>query len=143
MSIANIAANNGWAMAFLGAGIVMTGLVVLALAISQIHKLVDFWEKRQQKAAAAAEVEAAPDTLPAPAEERTPPVDLAPCPINMDEIAALYRPLTEPLGSPFELKDLYRLAGESDLPHPHITIRCFREAGLLTIAEEGLFVWKD
>ena len=139
MSIANIAANNGWAMALLGAGIVMTGLVILSIAISQIHKLVDFWEKRQKEA------EAAPEKQPVrePAEESTPPLDMAPCPINLDELAALYRPLTEPLGAPFELKDLYRAAGESDLPHPHITIRCFREAGLLTMAAEGLFVWKE
>ncbi len=137
MSIANIAANNGWAMALLGAGIVMTGLVILSIAISQIHKLVDFWEKRQKEA------EAATETVPAPAEEPTPPVDMAACPINLDDLVALYRPLTEPLGAPFELKDLYRVAGESDLPHPHITIRCFREAGLLTMAAEGLFVWKE
>ena len=115
MGIANIAANNGWSMAFLGAGIVMTGLIILSLAISQIHKLVAFFPKR----------------------------DVAACPANLGELTALYRALTEPLGSPFELKDLYRVAAESDLPHPHITIRCIREAGHLTMAEEGLFVWKD
>ncbi len=138
MGIANIAANNGWAMAFLGISIVMTGLIVLSLAISQIHKLVDFWEKRQKK-----EAESIP-TAPAPAAADKPaPVEMAPCPINLDELAALYRPLTAPLGSPFALQDLYRLAGEADLPHPHITIRCLREAGLLMMAEEGLFNWKD
>jgi hypothetical protein len=67
---------------------------------------------------------------------------MAACPVNLDELMLLYRALTEPLGSPFELKDLYRVAGESDLPHPHITIRCFRDAGLLTMEGEGLFSWK-
>ncbi len=138
MGIANIAANNGWAMAFLGASIVMTGLIILSLAISQIHKLVDFWEKRKKKEAEAAV--AAPAAIVA---EEPAPVEMAACPINLDELVALYQPLSEPLGSPFELKDLYRLAGESNLPHPHITIRCFREAGLLMMAEEGLFIWKD
>ena len=130
MGIANIAANNGWAMAFLGASIVMTGLIILSLAISQIHKLVDFWEKRKKKDAEAAVAAPAPIVAEEPAQ-----VEMAACPI--------YQPLSEPLGSPFELKDLYRLAGESNLPHPHITIRCFREAGLLMMAEEGLFIWKD
>ena len=138
MGIANIAANNGWAMAFLGAGIVMTGLIILSLAISQIHKLVDFWEKRKKKEVEAASAAPAPTATEEPAQ-----VEMAACPINLDELVALYQPLSEPLGSPFELKDLYRVAGESNLPHPHITIRCFREAGLLMMAEEGLFIWKD
>ncbi len=137
MGIANIAANNGWAMAFLGAGIVMTGLIVLSLAISQIHKLVAIWEKRESK-------EAEPTSVTVAPEPETPKIaESEACPINLDELMALYRPLTEPLGSPFELKELYRVAGESDLPHPHITIRCFREAGHLAMAEEGLFAWKD
>ena len=138
MGIANIAANNGWAMAFLGASIVMTGLIILSLAISQIHKLVDFWEKRKKKEAEAAVAAPAAIVAEEPAQ-----VEMAACPINLDELVALYQPLSEPLGSPFELKDLYRLAGETNLPHPHITIRCFREAGLLMMAEEGLFIWKD
>jgi Na+-transporting methylmalonyl-CoA/oxaloacetate decarboxylase gamma subunit len=135
MGVANIAANNGWSMALLGIGIVMTGLIILSLAISQIHKLVDFWENRKKKAAEAPVAEP-------PAAEKTEPAHTDACPINIDELAALYQPLTEPLGSPFELKELYRVASESDLPHPHITIRCFREAGLLTMVNEGLFSWK-
>ncbi len=136
MGIANIAANNGWSMAFLGAGIVMTGLIILSLAISQIHKLVDMWEKRGQK-----QVE--PPAADAPETESPKPDETAACPVNLNELTVLYQALTEPLGSPFELKALYRVAAESDLPHPHITIRCFREAGHLTMAEEGLFSWKD
>ena len=137
MNIANIAANNGWAMAFLGAGIVMSGLIILSLAISQIHKLVEFWEKRHQ------ERDDVPEATPAPQVDRPAPLEVDICPINLDELVALYQPLTEPLGSPFELKELYRVAGESDLPHPHITIRCFREAGLLTMEDEGLFRWNN
>jgi hypothetical protein len=136
MGIANIAANNGWAMALLGAGIVLSGLIILSLAISQIHKLVEVWENRQKKAAA-------PPAAEPPTETKPAPVERVACPINLDELAAIYQPLTEPLGSPFELKELYRLAGASNLPHPHITIRCFREAGLLTMEDEGLFRWKS
>ncbi len=136
MGIANIAANNGWSMAFLGAGIVMTGLIILSLAISQIHKLVDMWEKRKQK-------QAEPPAAEVPEAESPKPDETTACPVNLDELAVLYRALTEPLGSSFELQGLYRAAAESDLPHPHITIRCFREAGHLIKAEEGLFAWKD
>ena len=133
MGIDNIAANNGWAMAFLGAGIVMTGLIVLSLAISQIHKLVAILEKKEAEP---------PPLAVAPEPEKPKIVESAVCPINLDELMVLYRPLTEPLGSPFDLKDLYRAAGESELPHPHLTIRCFREAGLLIMEGEGLFSWR-
>jgi hypothetical protein len=36
-----IEAANGWAMAIAGALIVMAGLAILSLVISQLHKLVD------------------------------------------------------------------------------------------------------
>jgi Na+-transporting methylmalonyl-CoA/oxaloacetate decarboxylase gamma subunit len=136
MGFANIAANNGWSMAWLGAGIVMTGLIILSLAISQIHKLVEFWENRQTK------TDAEPAAATAPVAADPTPAAMAPCPINLEELAARYAVLTEPLDSPFALRELYRLAGESDLPHPHITIRCLREAGLLTMEGDGLFSWK-
>jgi hypothetical protein len=48
MGLDNIVLNNGWSQAFVGASIVMTGLVILSIAISQIHKLVEFWENRSQ-----------------------------------------------------------------------------------------------
>ncbi len=41
-----INANNGWEMAFLGICIVFTGLVLLSFAISQLHKILDFWENK-------------------------------------------------------------------------------------------------
>lgn len=135
MGLANIAANNGWSMAFLGAGIVMTGLIILSLAISQIHKVVELWEKRKKKAAA-------PAAVAEPVAEEPASVEMASCPVDLDGLAAHYQSLTEPLGLPFELKELYRVAGASNLPHPHITIRCFREAGLLVTEGNGLFSWK-
>ena len=36
-----ISANNGWAITFVGISIVFTGLVFLALMISQIHKILN------------------------------------------------------------------------------------------------------
>ena len=42
----NITANNGWAMAAVGATIVFAGLVVLSFVISQIYKILELWEKR-------------------------------------------------------------------------------------------------
>ena len=138
MGFANIAANNGWSMAILGAGIVMTGLIILTLAISQIHKLVEFWENRKRKASLKMSQALAPDQ--AVDKSASSPLS-AQGPIDLDALASLYQPLTNLLGSPFELKELYRLAAESNLAHPHITIRCLREAGILTMEGQGLFSW--
>ena len=47
--IDNITSNNGWAMAVVGATTVFVGLIVLSFVISQIHKILDFWESRGKK----------------------------------------------------------------------------------------------
>ena len=44
--IENITANNGWAMAAVGATIVFMGLVVLSFVISQIHNILEYFEKK-------------------------------------------------------------------------------------------------
>jgi hypothetical protein len=133
MGFENIAMNNGWSQAFVGATIVMTGLVILALAISQIHKLVNFWENRGKKSEAAEGRATAADDKRVSVPKQ--------CPADITETAALYQPLVDRLSATFELKDLYRQAVEFDLPHPHITIRCLREAGILQSQGEGMFRW--
>ena len=136
MGFENIAMNSGWSQALVGATTVMTGLVILSLAISQIHKLVDFWERRtrdtEPPASDAGAVAGAPD------DEVSPPQR---CPADINETDAIYQPLVDQLGSTFELKALYQRAAQYDFPHPHITIRCLREAGILTAEGEGLFRW--
>lgn len=134
MGFENIAMNSGWSQALVGASIVMTGLVILSLAISQIHKLIEFWENRSRKAAPAgpgATTTVDGPTLDVPHR----------CPADITQTAALYQPLVDRLGPTFELRELYRQAAEFDLPHPHITIRCLREAGILASEGEGLFRW--
>lgn len=134
MGLENIAMHSGWSQAFVGALIVMSGLVILSLAISQIHKLVAFWENRKKAAQApppAAIAKTEDVALSAPQQ----------CPADITETAALYQPLVDQLGPTFELKDLYRRAADVDLPHPHITIRCLREAGILKSEGGGLFHW--
>jgi hypothetical protein len=140
MGFDNIASNSGWSQAFLGGTIVMIGLIVLSFAISQIHKLVDLWENRSRK------VEAAP--APAVSDNATTVDGITlnvplQCPADISLTAALYMPIVVPLGPKFELKDLYRRAAEFDLPHPHLTIRCLREAGILMPVGEGFFRWNS
>ncbi len=121
-----ITANNGWAMALAGALIVMTGLTVLSIIISQLHRVVEFVEKKE-----AAPQEAGPDTIPEI------------FPDSLEQVAALYEPLVKQLPESFSLEALYALTQENNYPHPHLTIRSFREAGILISRGDGIFAWKS
>jgi len=124
-SFQTISANNGWAMALAGALIVMSGLSVLSFIISQLHKVLGLFEKK-----AAAPEETAPETVPET------------FPVSLDKVAELYAPLVNQLPGSFSLGELYALSREKDYPHPHLTLRSFREAGILVPAGEGQFSWK-
>lgn len=121
-----ISANNGWAMALAGALIVMTGLSILAFIISQLHRLVAVFEKKE-----VASVEATPEKIP----EKFPD--------SLDKVAALYEPLVKQLPESFGLEALFALTQKNNFPHPHLTIRSLREAGLLVAQGEGQFSWKS
>ena len=124
---------NGWAMAFAGALIVFTGLTVLSIIISQLHKIVRFFEKRSE----------VPTTVtPESSIDESASEDSTACDLtNFEEIAQLYKPLAEQLEQPFELSALYKLANEEDLPHPHLTIKYLRESNILVAKEADLFIW--
>jgi hypothetical protein len=122
-----IAHNNGWTIAATGAGIVFTGLATLSLVISQLHKLVALLDRPPK---------AAPEVV----VEETKPVWTPPgCPNDIQLAITLYQPLLEELPSDFELAELYVLARKYHLPHPHLSIRCLRDAGKLEFLGDGLF----
>ena len=140
MGLENIALNNGWSQALLGISIVMTGLIILSIAISQIHKLVDFWENRPEKK------KIAPGAVSSDTATTVNGLSLEvpnQCPADIGQVAALYQPIVEQLGTTFELRELYQRAAQFDLPHPHITIKCLREAGILLPQGDGRFSWNQ
>ena len=63
-------------------------------------------------------------------------------PLNASEAAQFYLPLIEQMGEAFQLSDLYLLAREKNLPHPHLTISSFRQTGFLLPKGDGIFTWK-
>ena len=136
-SIDNITAANGWAMAAVGASIVFLGLVVLSFVISQIHKILQLWEERSTRWGRAKEqalpAEAAAPEAPFYKEQHLPEVS---------ELADTYGPLVLKMGESFELIQLFEIAKENDLPHPHLSINRLREAGILVAQEDGTFTWK-
>ncbi len=129
-----ITVHNGWAMALAGALIVFAGLVVLSLAISQIHKILTLFEKEEK------EVDFQQD-LKAPEEDK-PLISLPKqLPEDIKEIARLYQPLIDELGETFYLSNLYEIARKNKFPHPHITLTTFRESEILIPYGEGVFTW--
>ncbi|HHP7233455.1 MAG TPA: hypothetical protein ACFCUC_02400 [Desulfobacterales bacterium] len=125
-----ISAHNGWAMAFAGALIVISGLAVLATVISQLHRVAALLERPRTKRR--------PDLEPPP-----PPKSPAPrASFSIETEIDRYRDLTEDLGDAFELQQLYHRAASEELPHVHLTIRSLREQGYLVADDKGLFSWK-
>jgi hypothetical protein len=132
----NITANNGWAMAVVGASIVFLGLVVLSFVISQVHKILKLWEQRNaflNRHQKQAPVEEPTEIkVPAPVQRRLPTVT---------ELTSIYRPLVEQLKQPFGLVQLFEISNKMDLPHPHLSIQYLQQAGVLVPLGDGTFIW--
>ena len=134
----NITANNGWAMAVVGATTVFLGLIVLSFVISQMHKILKLWEQRDEffnRGKKQAQTEE-PKTIKAPVSvpiQRHLP--------SVKELTSIYRPLIEQLKQPFGLLQLFEISNKMDLPHPHLSIKYLQEAGVLVPQGDGTFTW--
>jgi hypothetical protein len=133
-----INAANGWAMAYTGAIIVFSGLVVLSFVVSQLNRILSFWENfiskfNQNHQTEQTDEMQGEDTFLVP--------HLVPSDIN--EAASYYSHLIEDLEQPFELTRLYEISQQKGFPHPHITISNFRQANILVPAGDGLFTWSQ
>ena len=128
--LAAIQQANGWAMAAAGASIVLVGLAVLSFLISMIPRLTGLFK----------------ENAPPPVEKIDPaatPKRIVPdkLPEDLDAASTIYIALTEDLGETFNLIDLHRKSNQIGLPHPHLSINRFREAGVLVSVGDGRFSW--
>ena len=131
-----IATYNGWAMALAGALIVFSGLVVLSFVISQLHKILIFFEKK------AGYVDEDPEISDVEPPEDKPWISLPKqFPTDIKEVARLYKPLVEEIGETFYLSQLYEMSKKNNFPHPHITFTAFRESNILIPDGDGVFTW--
>ena len=134
----NITNHNGWAIAAVGASIVFMGLVILSLVISQIHRLLGLWEDRekvisrfkQQPAAVKPQETAEMDY----GDQRLP---------SVEQLIEAYKPLIEKLEEPFKLSQVFEIAHENDMPHPHLSIQRLQEADVLVAQGDGTFTWNE
>ena len=132
----NITASNGWAMAAIGATIVFLGLVILSFFISQIHKIFEIWEDRDKYLNRFEKQVQRVDE-----EKIKTPIYSIPMLPTVHELASIYRPLVEQLKEPFELSQLHEVSKKMNLPHPHLSIKCLREAEILVNQGDGTFTW--
>ncbi len=128
-----ISANNGWAMAIIGPLIVMSGLIILSIIISQLHKLVAIFDKKAKQT-----TEPPTKSKVKSKDEISVPKIL---PNDILETAKIYQMLIDKLEQPFELSDLYQVAEQNNFPHPILTVSRLRDAGILIREGEGLFIW--
>ena len=135
-----IAAYNGWAQAFIGAIIVMIGLTILSTVISFLPKLIALFEIKKVPPSVSVQSAAFSETGIKPDIEKASDIDVLK---NISDAAKAYTIFMEPLGESFQLGDLYQTFKKYNLPHPHLTIRSFREAGLLLPKGNGEFSWKS
>ncbi|UCD31775.1 MAG: OadG family protein [Desulfobacterales bacterium] len=133
-----ISAHNGWAMALAGALIVFSGLVVLCAVISQLHKILKIWDKKQPLLPEDLD----PDIEDEPEDE--PLISLPKeLPSDINEVAKLYKPLIDEIGDTFYLSSLYAIAKKNEFPHPHITLSAFRECEIMIPHGDGVFSWNQ
>ena len=127
---------NGLAMAIVGTSIVFMGLAVLSFAISQIHRLLIFWEDRDiylQR------IRNFKNRILK--KSQTDSIKVKNLLDDINKTAQSYVPLIDQLGKHFQLADLYSLAQQNDLPHPHLTITKFRNEKLIIPEGDGFFTW--
>ena len=118
---------NGWAISIVGVTIVFTGLVMLSMAISQLHKLLDLWENRKELSLF---------NKKAPATDQI-PIELPP---GQKESARQFKLLAETLNDHFPLPRLLKLAQISGIDHPHATLARLLEAGIIVSDTQGYHV---
>ena len=132
LGIEAINANNGWAMALTGALIVMFGLAILSFLISQLHKIIAIFEKKESSH------ESAPVENQQPTEQPSSNIFG-----DLQAIARIYKSMSTDLGEKFELVELYQSISQEALPHPHLTIRSLRHSGYLIPCGDGTYCWKS
>ena len=131
-----ISAHNGWAISIVGIFIVFSGLILLSLAISQLHKMLDFWDNREEYRK---KFKQRLSKAPQPPEAM--PVFTLPQAVG--ETARQFKLLVNWLGEPFALPKLLELAQKSGLLRPHAAVNDLIHAGHIVPDGKGYFTWKS
>jgi len=126
--------HNGFSMAAVGITIVFTALVTLSLIISQLHKLLTFWDNRaawKQKIF----------RMFGPQEEEAGPAPHVYHVPGSPESARQFCLLIQATGEPFSLPGLLRTAEACGIRHPYAKASRLIEEHLIIPDQKGFYVW--
>ncbi|WP_022667430.1 OadG family protein [Desulfospira joergensenii] len=133
-----INANNGWAISVVGITIVFSGLVMLSLVISQLHKLIALYEHPEKLKKIF--TRAGTKEKAAQSQEETIPLDLTP---GQKEIFRQFALLVRTMEDHFSLSRLLFLAQISGLKDPHSNLNLLLKSGIIFADKKGLFCWNQ
>lgn len=125
----------GWEIAFLGFLIVFMGLGLLAAAISVLHRVLDFFEKKEQKIA-----EKKQETFFETASQEKPVLVLA-REKGLRESYQDYALLSEIMPSPLSLSALLEAASGRGVRRCHAVLADLLKAGVLKADGKGYYLW--
>lgn len=129
-----ISAHNGWQLAALGTSIVFTGLIILSLAISQIHKILEFWDKRYTYYQRIKKL--------VQRKHRSEAIVSDPVlPKNVKGFVHQFKLLIEQIGEPFPLPKLLDFSEKCGFPHSHSSVNDLLQAKLIIPDGKGYFLW--
>jgi len=124
-----IIAHNGLDISVIGISIVFTGLILLSLAVAQIHKIIELWDKRHRF------------KKPQKKEQKEATVPELTVSQDVRRASRQFKLLIEWIGEPFPLPKLLDLSEKCGLSHPHSTINELVQCELIIPDENGYFIW--
>lgn len=134
-----INANNGWAISVVGVSIVFSGLVMLSLVISQLHKVLALWENPSKIKALFKRKQ------PEDQSDKLQEKEIADQEIfteNQKEVVKQFGLLIRTMEDHFSLPRLLHLAQISDLKNPHSTLNNLLETKIIIPDGSGFFTWE-
>lgn len=131
----SILLHNGFSMAAVGVTIVFTSLVALALAISQIHRLLFIYDNRKAYAKRGINL----FTFRRESKAESAVIDFQ----TVHEPARQFHLLVQTMGEPFSLPKLISRAESLGIRHPHLKASNLILSSLITPDQQGFFQWND
>ncbi len=128
-----IIAHDGLGISVIGISIVFVSLVLLSFAVSQIHKLIELWDKKNTSYQRVKKSQQK--------DQKTPSVSDPAIPQDVQKASRQFKLLIEWMGEPFPLPKLLDLSGKCGLSRPHSTINELLKCELIIPAENGYYVW--
>ncbi|MBN1932865.1 MAG: OadG family protein [Desulfobacterales bacterium] len=128
---------NGWTMAAIGISIVFTGLFLLSIAVSQLHKVLKLWDNRKknyQRIKAFWKRNAQKGTI------IESDIKFA---RTLHEASKQYKILIERLGEPFAIPKLVEFSENCGLGHPPDTIEKLLKAEIIIPDGKGYYIWNQ